>query len=133
MAPTYAVHGLFVQPELRMSKTCSKRRQNLVQNKTDVENILRIPFGNLGVFKLKFFGTMSLKNFLIAPFNFSCTFQFSFNSTFTFFGAMTLFKIFFFVFENFSMSPKGSPSIFVIFCNRKNVKKYQMPPFTLLS
>ena len=80
------------QLELRMFKTYSKR-QNFVQNKkpkTDVqnlENILRIPFGYLGVLHLDLFQTF-----------------------------LKIFGLY--------------PSFFLIICNKRNVKKSQMPPFT---
>ena len=48
----------------------------------------------------------------------------------TFFGTMRLFGFVRLFFEIFQMSPKSPPFNFLIFCNRKNVKKSQrVPPF----
>ena len=46
---------------------------------------------------------------------------------------MRLFKMIIFrFFDNFLMSPKGPPSIFLIFCNKLDFQKAQrVPPFTI--
>ena len=48
----------------------------------------------------------------------------------TFFGTMRLFGFVRLFFEIFQMSPKSPPFNFLIFCNRKNVKKSQRVPFS---
>ena len=120
---TLKVH-FFVQLELRMSKPYWKR-QNLVQNKTNVqklENILRIPFGYLDVFNLDFFGTMRLffrkffdytKGSYVFP-SFFCNFAIEWmlkylkGSPLYIFGAVTqILNFCFFFFEIFLMSPKS--------------------------
>ena len=42
---------------------------------------------------------------------------------------LPLFSFLRLIFENFLMSPKGPPFIFLIFCNRTNVKKFKRVSF----
>ena len=111
--------------------------QNIVQNKTDVqnlENILRItPLAILVFFSLGFFSALRLscENFCIAPrvplhlfqnFATEWTVKNS-KAPFTFFGTVTQFKNLIF-FRNFFSVSKGSPFSFS-FCNNLEFQKAQ--------